>query len=58
MGDNPALSLPGASRAGKFQRGRERFAGAILRRRREQESEDLRKMNQSLLSTAFSHLWK
>ena len=33
-------------------------AGAKYWRRRGQESEDLRKMNRNLLSTAYSHLWK
>src|ERR1700737_3809905 len=35
-----------------------RFAGAKYGHHRGQESEDLRKMNPSLLSTAYSHLWK
>jgi hypothetical protein len=58
MGDNPALSLPGGSRAGNSKEDAVGFAGAIYWHHRGQASEDLRKMNPSLLSTAFSHLWK
>jgi hypothetical protein len=53
----PRCHFP-AVRGPAIPKGRGRLAGAKLKRRRGQESEDLRKMNPSLLSTAFSHLWK
>jgi hypothetical protein len=57
MGDNPALSLPGGSWAGNSKKDAT-VAGAKYWHHRGQESEDLRKMNPSLLSTAYAHLWK